>query len=115
MEVLISVPGYKDLFNSWQFDINKNRNDGFYIDIDFKGDRALKSEAIVLLDKTMREEGNLGAFGNLCGGIEKIRKDYYYLNKKLLLPIMFEIFVRGFSWIKTHHNLMSSLDIWQPP
>ncbi|MDD3002147.1 MAG: hypothetical protein PHF29_10370, partial [Candidatus Riflebacteria bacterium] len=76
VEVLISVPRYKDLFNSWQFDINKNINDGFYIDIDFKGNRALKSEAIALLDKTMREEGNLGAFGNLCGGIEKIRKDY---------------------------------------
>ena len=43
--------------------------------IQFEGNQGLKKDAIELLDKVLKQQGDLGTFGDLRGGIEKIIKD----------------------------------------
>ena len=59
----------------------KNENIQFY------GDQSVRNDAIKLLDRVLKEQGDFGSYGNLSGGIDDIKKDmnikiteeeYYY-------------------------------------
>lgn len=43
--------------------------------IQFEGNQKFKKDALELLDKVLKEQGDLGVYGNLSGGIEELTKN----------------------------------------
>jgi hypothetical protein len=43
--------------------------------VQFEGNQNLKNNAIKLLDKVLKEQGDLGVYGNLSGGVSETIKD----------------------------------------
>ena len=46
----------------------------FHNEIIFEGERGAKQHAMELLDRVLKEQGDLGVYGDLSGGIEEIAK-----------------------------------------
>ena len=44
--------------------------------IGFEGDPKAKKKSIALLDKVLREQGDLGVYGDLSGGLEELIRDF---------------------------------------
>jgi hypothetical protein len=46
-------------------------------DIQFEGNQQSRKDAIELLDKVLKEQGDLGVYGNLSIGLERLTKEFY--------------------------------------